>query len=573
MNLLPIFLGTQLLIPFECSCKIVRILISALQGNVLNGQMGGIENGIISPERLDDALHRILGLKAKLQLYKPEMKIPAPEMKDRYVGCEEHLEFARQAADQCVTLVKDTQHNLPIDPKVKKRARLIFIQSTPTTKAYEGNPVKQVVIEELERAGFTVDAAPSFHDLEVVKGPSPENLMTMMNCGKMEEFASRYDVAFLVINVKGYAQENCVRLRWSCNHSSELPWYATEVPTIGISLNYTTPKSYIADVALVSEVSDGTGQIDYKVETVGEGQVKVEIYDQDGVLAAEAGGAEGRLAIPDVHLWQPLHAYLYEVKVTFGEDIYTLPYGVRTVKVEGGKFLINGEPFYFKGYGKHEDTYPAGRGLNLPMNTKDISLMKWQGANSFRTSHYPYSEEMMRLCDQEGIVVIDETPAVGVHLNFGGGANFKNGKRINTFDPIEEGGIRTLEHHKDVVRDMIDRDKNHACVVMWSIANESDSGSEGAYEYFKPLYDIARAEDPQHRPCTIVSVQMANYQEDCTIKLSDVVLPEPLLRLVCLRRRPGCSRDTAQKRTGILEQSWKTVYVHRVRRRYGMRTA
>lgn len=200
----------------------------------------GIENGIISPERLDDALHRILGLKAKLQLYKPEMKIPAPEMKDRYVGCEEHLEFARQAADQCVTLVKDTQHNLPIDPKVKKRARLIFIQSTPTTKAYEGDPVKQVVIEELERAGFTVDAAPNFHDLEVVKGPSPENLMTMMNCGKMEEFASRYDVAFLVINVKGYAQENCVRLRWSCNHSSELPWYATEVPTIGISLNYTT---------------------------------------------------------------------------------------------------------------------------------------------------------------------------------------------------------------------------------------------------------------------------------------------------------------------------------------------
>ena len=50
--------------------------------------------------------------------------------------------------------------------------------------------------------------------------------------------------------------------------------------------------------------------------------------------------------------------------------------------------------------------------MNLPMNTKDMSLMKWQGANSFRTSHYPYSEEMMRLCDEEGFVVIDETTAV-----------------------------------------------------------------------------------------------------------------------------------------------------------------
>lgn len=56
------------------------------------------------------------------------------------------------------------------------------------------------------------------------------------------------------------------------------------------------------------------------------------------------------------------------------------------------------------------------------------------GANSFRTSHYPYSEEMMRLCDEEGIVVIDETTAVGVNLQFGGGANF-HGKKISTFDP------------------------------------------------------------------------------------------------------------------------------------------
>lgn len=200
----------------------------------------GIENGIISPERLDDALHRILGLKAKLQLYKPEKKIPAPELMEQYVGCEEHLKFAEMAADQCVTLVKDTKHNLPINPEVKKRARLVFIQSTPTSKGYQGDPVKQVVIEELERAGFTVDVAPNFHDLEVEKGVSPDNMVTMMNCGKMEDFVSKYDVVFLVINVKGYAQENCVRLRWSCNHSSELPWYATEVPAVGISLNYTT---------------------------------------------------------------------------------------------------------------------------------------------------------------------------------------------------------------------------------------------------------------------------------------------------------------------------------------------
>lgn len=303
---------------------------------------------------------------------------------------------------------------------------------------------------------------------------------------------------------------------------------------------YTTPKNYIRDISLTSHVQEKSdshtacsAQIDYEIETAGSGDLTIQIRSRSGELVAEgtcsgnAGSSheniiKGSLNIQNPVLWQPLKPCLYEVTVKFGEDIYRMDYGIRTVKVEKGKFLINGKPFYFKGYGKHEDTFPAGRGLNLPMNVKDISLMKWQGANSFRTSHYPYSEEMMRLCDQEGIVVIDETPAVGVHLNFGGGANFKDGKKVGTFDPIEQGGIRTFEHHKEVIRDMIARDKNHACVVMWSIANEADTSAKGAYEYFKPLFDLARASDPQKRPCTMVSVQMANYKEDCTLKLSDV---------------------------------------------------
>ncbi len=285
---------------------------------------------------------------------------------------------------------------------------------------------------------------------------------------------------------------------------------------------YTTPEAYVADVALTSEVDGTTAQVAYEIETVGEGEPQICIRTRNGEVVAQGTGAKGMLTIENVTLWQPLKAYLYEVQVTFGEDVYVMTYGVRTVKVEGGKFLINGQPFYFKGYGKHEDTFPAGRGLNLPMNIKDLSLIKWQGANSFRTSHYPYSEEMMQLCDEEGIVVIDEVPAVGVHLNFGGGANFKNGKKVETFDPVEEGGIRTFEHHKEVIRDVISRDRNRACVVMWSIANESDSAGKGAYEYFKPLYELARSLDPQKRPCTIVSVQMADYKNDCTLRLSDV---------------------------------------------------
>ena len=290
---------------------------------------------------------------------------------------------------------------------------------------------------------------------------------------------------------------------------------------------YTTPRTYIEDVTVTADVEDPLADqvkavLSYQVDVAGgEAPVTVAVLDREGNIVATAEGTKGEISLTNVRLWQPMNAYLYTVKVTAGEDVYELPYGIRTVKVDGIRFLINGRPFYFKGYGKHEDTFPAGRGMNIPMYVKDLSIMKWQGANSFRTSHYPYSEEMMRLCDEEGFVVIDETPAVGINFDFGGGANF-NGQKVKTFDP--EHGIKTFSHHQDVIRDLIKRDKNHACVVMWSIANEPDSYSEGAYEYFAPLYELARALDPQKRPCTLISVQMAGGPDtDVSAKLSDVI--------------------------------------------------
>ena len=125
-------------------------------------------------------------------------------------------------------------------------------------------------------------------------------------------------------------------------------------------------------------------------------------------------------------LWWPRYmstvaGYLYTVQIeVLGpdgnvSDTYRLPYGIRTVHVESDVgFLINGQPFYFHGFGKHEDSDAFGRGLNLPMLLKDFNLIAWTGGNSVRTSHYPYSEEFMQLCDQTGVVVIDEVPAVGL---------------------------------------------------------------------------------------------------------------------------------------------------------------
>lgn len=279
---------------------------------------------------------------------------------------------------------------------------------------------------------------------------------------------------------------------------------------------YSTPISYIKDVSIVPSVDGNDAMVSYDIDTLGEGQVSLEIYSENGEIVAEAEGKVGSFVIKNVHLWQPLNAYLYTAKISFGEDSYEQTFGVRTIEVKGTQFLINGKPFYFKGFGKHEDAEFRGRGLDEVLNVKDLSLMKWMGANSFRTSHYPYSEEMMNLCDREGIVVIDETPAVGLHFNVGGA---RGATPVDTFQVI-----RTHEHHKDVVEDMIARDKNHPCIVMWCLANESDTATnpDSAYDYFKPLYDLAHKCDPQNRPVTIVGIMGAS-RGDKTLPAMDVI--------------------------------------------------
>ncbi|MDO5551513.1 MAG: beta-glucuronidase [Lachnospiraceae bacterium] len=279
---------------------------------------------------------------------------------------------------------------------------------------------------------------------------------------------------------------------------------------------YTTPKAYIQDITLVPDIKGTDGIVAYQVETAGEDEkmvstVKVEIMDADGNLVASGEGAQGRMVVPNASLWQPWPGtpYLYTARVTYGQDRYEQPFGIRTVKVEGKQFLINGQPFYFKGFGKHEDSAFHGRGLDLCLDVKDVNLIHWLHANSFRTSHYPYAEEMYELCDREGIVIIDEAPAVGI----GAGEHC---------DPYQTFSIR--EHHEQVLRDMIDRDKNHPCVVMWSMGNEPDTEHfpESAYQYWQGLYKLTHQLDPANRPVTFVCCQN-HYERDLVTRTMDVV--------------------------------------------------
>lgn len=195
----------------------------------------GIASGIVTQERLSDALHRILGMKAMLGLNSYSFP-DKEELKN--VGSKHHHELAAKAADESITLVKDTQNLLPIDPTKKKNLRLYFIQSAPTTLLDGTDKAKTLLIKELEDAGFNVSVFKDYYEYEM-EGASKFNKFKVMNHESREDFKNKTDVVLFVTNMKGYAKENNVRISYGASHSSDNPWFASEVPTVCVSLSYT----------------------------------------------------------------------------------------------------------------------------------------------------------------------------------------------------------------------------------------------------------------------------------------------------------------------------------------------
>lgn len=269
------------------------------------------------------------------------------------------------------------------------------------------------------------------------------------------------------------------------------------------------------------------------IETHGEpGPWRVALFDPRGKRCAESATVMESvvdLELTNPTLWQPGDGQLYTAEVCLLDDAgevvdrYDETFGCRTLQVTATEFLINDAPFYFRGFGKHEDAETHGRGFDAAHLVQDFSLFRWIGANSVRTSHYPYSEEFLRLADREGLVVIDEMAAVGF-----------NDFRESPLFCAERAGPATLERHLAVARDLIARDINRPCVVMWSIGNEPASHQPEAESYFAAVAAATRATDPD-RPLTLV--------ED---RVPDQTRASAFVDVICTNRYIGWYSHVAQ---------------------------
>jgi beta-glucuronidase len=261
-------------------------------------------------------------------------------------------------------------------------------------------------------------------------------------------------------------------------------------------LLYTTPQQAIEDITVVTDIVGKEGRVAVQVDCEGAGTIRCTLTGHDAEISADAdlhgGTTEVVISVPDAALWSPSAPNLYDLTVQLFDgstelDRCALAVGIRTIAVQGDLLLLNGEPIKLVGFGRHEDFPVAGRGFLPPVIVKDYALMKWIGANSFRTTHYPYSEAMLNLADRLGFMVIAETPAVGLFFS-------------------EEGLQRRLELCRQYTQELIGRDKNHPSVIMWSLANEPHTANRPeAKPFFRDLYDLAKSLDST-RPTTIVSM-------------------------------------------------------------------
>lgn len=316
---------------------------------------------------------------------------------------------------------------------------------------------------------------------------------------------------------------------------------------------YSTPVAHIAGIEVDTEWAEGTGRVDYRVDLAGAETCTVTLIDADGRVLGRREGATGGIVAAGATPWRPGAGHLHTLRVETADDVYDLAVGLRSVAVVGDRLLINGEPFYFKGFGRHEDNLVRGKGHDLALMLHDHGLLDWCGANSFRTSHYPYAEEELEEADRAGIVVISETAAVGLNVSLGL-------SREAVGIPAElysEDGVsdRTRAAHLQAIEETIRRDRNHPCVVMWSLANEPDVRPKGARAYFEPLIARARELDPK-RPLTVVNVQFCTPETDCLADMLDVL---------CLNRYYGWywnSGDLADAEAALERElgDWARLY-------------
>ncbi len=193
----------------------------------------GVEKGLVSRKRIEEAVLRVLALKASLNLHKKKASgeiVPGTDLM-KVISREDTKAWTRECADQAVTLVKDPRHLLPLSPEKTGRIYLNVIENTVSDQS----PFAREIRRRLEREGFAV----TLRKREIPEVKSPDEVWEILRklSVRTDEFVSRYDCCMIVLNMETVSNSTVVRVNWKIQFGmgDDIPWYAGEMPLIVVS--------------------------------------------------------------------------------------------------------------------------------------------------------------------------------------------------------------------------------------------------------------------------------------------------------------------------------------------------
>ena len=270
------------------------------------------------------------------------------------------------------------------------------------------------------------------------------------------------------------------------------------------------PAKHIGDVFIKAD-ADGN------LEVAADADAELSLWDGDTCLLREQlnAGKTHAFSITDAKRWTAETPYLYKAVFAYGGEYFSQNVGFRTVSVsEKCELLINGAPVKLKGVNRHDTDPVLGHCTPLYHMRRDLELMKQHNINTVRTSHYPNHPEFYNLCDEYGFYVVDEAD-----LEMHGFCTWRREDEYSYYDPTwPTDHPDWREAFLDRARRLVERDKNHPCIIMWSLGNEAGCGvnHEAMAEWVKARddtrllhYELARA----GRMETLVDVVSAMYAD------------------------------------------------------------
>ena len=298
--------------------------------------------------------------------------------------------------------------------------------------------------------------------------------------------------------------ENVIAVRVDHSEVADSRWYTGSGVDRPVTLTVTDPVCFQEHgVFAVTEADDGEeAVIQVRYETEGAEAVRFVLRTPEGQTAAEgkAEGAKGCLRLQAVspRRWGPADPFLY---ILCGEaekngtvcDRLEIPFGVRTAVFDADKgFFLNGENMKLKGVCVHHDAGCLGAAVPESVWRIRLEKLKAMGCNALRTAHNPPDPDLLDLCDRLGFLVMDEA------FDEWEGIKNKWWQGHNVYPPKHFGYAEDFpQWHEQDLRAMVERDRNHPCVILWSIGNEIDYPND---PYVTPLFKEVLGNNDANKP-------------------------------------------------------------------------